>query len=101
MTHPSRRRMTPEELAASLEGANLKRRLRRRWKSDASLDELATEFGVTLDELARMADDLGLGEREAECYLPTPEEIRLACARLRAGWSESERESRLEGRPGC
>lgn len=93
--------MTPEELAASLEGANLKRRLRRRWRSDASLDELASEFGVGSEELLRMADGLGLGPREAECYLPSPEEIRVECAKLRAKWTESERESRLSGRPVC
>lgn len=101
MTSPSRRRMTPEELAASLEGANRKRRLRRRWASDASLEELAAEFGVSHAELLRMADDLGLGPRESECYLPSQEEIRLVCAKLRAGWTESERESRLGGHRGC
>lgn len=101
MTPPSRRRMTPAELAASLEGANQKRRLRRRWASDASLEELAAEFGVDIDELLRMAEGLGLGEREVECYLPSPEDIRLACAKLRAGWTESERESRLGGHRGC
>jgi hypothetical protein len=93
--------MTPEELAASLEGANRKRRLRRRWASDASLEELAAEFGVVEPELLRMAEELGLGPREAECYLPSQEEIRLACSRLRAGWSDAERESRLSGRGGC
>lgn len=93
--------MTPDELAASLEGANRKRRLRRRWKSDASLEELAAEFGVSHAELLGMAGDLGLGPREAECYLPSPEDIRLACAKLRAEWSESERESRLGGHRGC
>lgn len=101
MTHPSRRRMTPAELAASLEGANLKRRLRRRWRSDAGLDELAAEFGMTEAALLALAASLGLGEREVECYLPSPEEIRLATAKLRAGWTETERESRLGGRPGC
>ena len=49
--------------------------------------------------LLRFAGELGLQAREApECYLPTPLEIRLATASIRMGWSQVEREARLEGR---
>jgi len=30
------------------------------------------------------------------CYLPTPEEIQLACVLIRARWSDSERQRRLQ-----
>lgn len=92
-----RRRMTPEELAASEEQANKKRKLRRLWKGDSSFDEICEEMGMTGDAVEAFAAALGLSERpESEAYLPTPEEIRLACARIRAAWTPAERESRLE-----
>lgn len=37
-------------------------------------------------------DDLQTEERIP--YLPSPEEIRLACEQIRAGWSEAEERSR-------
>lgn len=49
--------------------------------------------------LLHFAGELGLQDREApECYLPTPLEIRLATAAIRMGWTQVEREARLEGR---
>lgn len=98
MANP-RRRMTPEEKAASKERANQKRRLRRLWASDSSLDEICEEMGMEAQALLRFAGELGLQDREApECYLPSPLEIRLASARIRMGWTQVEREARLGGR---
>lgn len=98
MTHyPSRRRMTPEQLAVAKERANLKRRIRRLWAGDSSLSEICDEVGMTEAELRAFAAALGLVERdEPECYLPSPEQIRLATARIRSEWSQTEREARLE-----
>ena len=98
MANP-RRRMTPEEKAASMERANQKRRLRRLWASDSSLEEICEEVGMEEQALLRFAGELGLQDRQApECYLPSPLEIRLATARIRMGWTQVEREARLEGR---
>lgn len=97
-TPPYRRRMTPAELAAAKERANLKRRVRRLWAGDSTLAEICEEVEMTEDELREFATGLGLSERqEPSFFLPTPHEIRLATARIRAGWSQAERESRLEG----
>jgi hypothetical protein len=96
MTSP-RRRMTPEELAASEERANQKRKFRRLWKGDSSHGEICEEMGMTEEQVAAFAASLGLGEREEpDVYIPSPEDIRMACARIRAGWSQVEREARLE-----
>jgi hypothetical protein len=35
----------------------------------------------------------------AESYEPSPEEIATACARIRAGWSDHERQARLAKLP--
>jgi hypothetical protein len=89
--------MTPAELTASEERANHKRKLRRLWAGDSSHDEICEEMGMTSDEVLAFAAALGLPDRpEPEFYLPSPEEIRMACARIRAGWSQVEREARLE-----
>lgn len=56
------------------------------------------EMRLSPDAVTALAAEMGLGERvEPECYLPSREEIRLATAKFRAGWSQSERESRLGG----
>jgi hypothetical protein len=100
MTQPNpRRRLTPEELAVSKERASAKRRFRRRWASDATIEELCGEFGMDEPALMAYAASLGIVGRDPPgCYLPTREEILLACAKFRAGWSETERQSRLGGR---
>ena len=52
---------------------------------------------MTGEQVRAFAASLGLGHREEpEFYLPTPEEIRLATARIRSGWTQTEREARLE-----
>jgi hypothetical protein len=94
-----RRRMTPEEKLASKDRANQKRRLRRLWSSDSSLDEICEEMGMGEDELLAYAAGLGLKDRDPpDCYIPTPLEIRLATASIRMGWTQAERDARLEGR---
>lgn len=91
----TRRRMTPEELAASKERANKKRQLHRLWAGDSSLDEICDDLGMAEDEVLELALSLGLPARqEPEFFLPSPEEIRLECAKIRAGWTQTERESR-------
>lgn len=89
--------MTPEELSAAKERANLKRRVRRLWAGDSSFSEICDEVGMDEAGLRAFAATLGLVDREEpECYLPSPEEIRLATARIRSGWTQAEREARLE-----
>lgn len=101
-TPPYRRRMTPAELAAAKERANLKRRVRRLWAGDSTIAEICEEVEMTEEELRAFAVGLGLGERqEPTFYLPTPQEIRMETASIRAGWSQAERESRLEAARSC
>lgn len=76
--------------------ANQKRSLRRLWKGDSTTDEICVELDFTGDELVAAAAILGLPERaEPEFYLPTLSQIRLECAKIRAGWHPAEREARL------
>ena len=91
--------MTPEELSAAKERANQKRRLRRLWVSDSSLEEICEEMGMAEPVLRQYAAALGLTDRpDPDCYVPTPLEIKLAAAQIRMGWTQAERESRLGGR---
>ena len=72
-----------------------KRALRRLWKGESTNEEICEELGWDTATLAQAVAFLGLPERvEPEVYLPTPEEIRLECAKLRFGWTPSERDSR-------
>jgi hypothetical protein len=93
---------------------NQKRALRRLWTGDLDLDEIAEELTFSTYEWSRSgeiaevteftvatvleaAETLDLGERvQEEVYIPTPEQIRLAAAQIRAGWSAREREERLK-----
>jgi hypothetical protein len=76
--------------------ANQKRSLRRLWKGDSTAEEICVELDFTAGELEAAALILSLPERTApECYLPTPAQIRLECAKIRAGWHPAEREARL------
>ena len=98
--------------------ANQKRALRRLWMGDLDLDEIAEELTLSTKKwsadrsgpvretyaiiefdvgvVERCAEELGLGDRpNVEIYLPSREEIRLAAAAIRAGWTQEERESRL------
>lgn len=76
--------------------ANQKRAIRRLWKCDLTRLEIAEELGFTPEQLDAAAVALALPERdEPVVYLPSREEIRLATARIRAGWSQAEREARL------
>lgn len=56
-------------------------------------DDMASD---SVDEL----DGLDDGPEDARAvYLPTPEEIRLACLAIQAEWSPAERERRCVVRP--
>jgi hypothetical protein len=90
-------RKSAEEIQANKELANQKRKLRRLWSySDLSFDEVCDEMGMGSDELVAYAKSLGLEDRvEPLVFIPSPEQIRIAAAEIRAGWSEAERECRL------
>jgi hypothetical protein len=65
---------------------------------EADVDAVVQEMRLSPDAVTAMAAEMGLGERvEPECYLPSAEEIRLATARLRSGWTQAELDSRLGG----
>jgi hypothetical protein len=79
-----------------LDSANLKRAIRARWKSELTDSEIAEEVGMTLPAFLAFAESMGLKDRvPAECYMPSAEEIRLACAKIRSEWTNEEREARL------
>jgi len=93
----NRRRLTQEEIARNKQRANEKRKLHRLWAGDSTFAEICEEMGMSEPAVLEFAALLGLGHREEpEFYLPSQEEIRLATARIRAGWSQTEREARLE-----
>jgi hypothetical protein len=95
--------------------ANQKRALRRLWSGDLDLLEIAEDLtfstylwmqGGEECEVASFdvagvvaaAAELGLHERpQVEIFVPTPEQIRVAAAEIRAGWTEREREERRKG----
>jgi hypothetical protein len=87
----------PEEIEANRARANQKRKLRHLWKGEHTLEEICEEMAMAEPELLAFADTLGLSldERpEIDVYLPSPEEIRLATAEIRAGWTPAELEAR-------
>lgn len=85
----------PDQIAVNRECANKKRKLRHLWKGELSVEEICEEMAMSEPALLKFAGSLGLGERPAvEVYIPTPEQIRLAAAAIRAGWSDAELEAR-------
>lgn len=81
--------------------ANAKRAIRRLWLSDLSWEEICIDLQMTGEQLEESRVSLGLPEREdPDPYIPTPEQIRIECAKIRAGWSQAEREARLSRRGG-
>jgi hypothetical protein len=75
---------------------NQKRALRHLWKGELTLEEIAEEMCFSAEQLDAAVALLGLPEREeTDIYLPTREEILLAAAEIRAGWTQAEREARL------
>lgn len=93
--------------------ANQKRALRRLWDENLTLDEIASDLTfstyewslagevaevVEFDAVAVVAaaEVLLLGPRPDVPPPPSQEEIRLAAAAIRAGWSQAEREARLK-----
>jgi hypothetical protein len=93
MTAP--KRLTPEQIAEIKERANLKRRVRRLWAGDLTLDEICDEIGMPRDEFLSLAATLGLVDRqEPDVYIPTVEQIRIGAAAIRSQWTQAELESR-------
>lgn len=91
----AKKRLTPEQIAANKEAANLKRRVRRLWAGDLTMEEICDELGMPQDEFLALAASLGLRDRpEPDVYIPSQEAIRLAAAQIRAGWSNAELEAR-------
>ncbi|NBW12102.1 MAG: hypothetical protein EBR82_29135 [Caulobacteraceae bacterium] len=90
-------RKSAEEIQANKELANQKRKLRRLWSySDLSFGEVCEEIGMDAASLIAYAKSIGLQDRvEPLVFIPTPEQIRVAAAEIRAGWTEAERECRL------
>jgi hypothetical protein len=93
--------------------ANQKRALRRLWDENLTLDEIASDLTFSTyewslkGEVAEVVEFdvpavlgaamfLCLGPRPDVPPPPSPEEIRLAAAGIRAGWSQAEREARLK-----
>lgn len=95
----SRRRLTPEEIAAGKERANAKRRFRRLWAGDLTTQEICEELGWTIEAVHEFAASLGLSERvEPDVYIPSESEIRLVAAQIRMQWTPAEREARMAPR---
>jgi len=93
-----RRRMTPAELATAKEGAKRKRQLRRLWGGDSTLEEICEQIGLSQADVMSLAARMRLGERRTpDFHLPTREEILLAAAQIRQGWTQAEREARRAG----
>lgn len=95
--------------------ANQKRAIRRMWAAgECSIEEIAEELSFfsyewhrdgervevlvwTTETVLDVAKTLGLGKRKiVEAYIPTPEEVRLAAAKIRSQWTQREREERLK-----
>jgi hypothetical protein len=93
--------------------ANQKRALRRLWEEDnLTIDDIASDLTFSTYEWSldgevaevmefdvpavfKAAALLELGERP-EIILPSPEDIRVACASIREQWTQKEREERLK-----
>jgi hypothetical protein len=93
MTAP--KQLTPEQAAEAQAAANLKRRIKRLWKGDLTLEEIREETGMPVEEFLALAAGMGLVDRpEPDVYIPTADQIRMDTAAIRAAWSKSELESR-------
>lgn len=69
--------LTPKERAIIVS------KLRRRWSSGDSVDDVAESIGLTVADAAALAASLGLPPDPQPKYLPTDAEIRVACAKFR------------------
>lgn len=97
MTKP--KNLTPDQIAEIKQRANHKRRIKRLWGGDLTLEEICEEIGMTKAEFLAEAAALGLENRpEPDVYVPTPEAIRMEAAEIRRGWSPEVLESRRVAR---
>lgn len=90
---------------------NQKRAIRRLWRGGLSIDEIAEELSLssvdfgdcdvvdfTPEMVISLAATMRLPARiEPNDYIPTPSEIRMACAEIRQSWTPAEREARICG----
>lgn len=99
---PEKRRMTEDELAASRARATLRRRLKLLWRGDSSDEEIREDLGLDEASFRSLVAEMQLPVREVkDCYIPTPESIRVECAKIRMSWTQVEREARLQGAFRC
>lgn len=93
----SRRRMTEDELAASRARATVRRRLKLLWRGDSTDEEIREDLCLDEASFRGLVDEMRLPDRAGQaCYEPDPATIRLECAKIRMGWTQVEREARLE-----
>lgn len=71
-------------------------RLRRRWVSADSVEDVAEALGLSIEETSALAVSLGLPAEPKPKYLPTEAEIRAACVRFRLR-GKVDAENRLGG----
>ena len=71
--------------------------IRRFYNDQAVLnDEIASDLDMNEAEFLEACECIGLPRREnPPIYVPTPAEIRTACAEIRHNWTQGEREERL------
>lgn len=59
-------------------------------------DEIASDLDMNEAEFLEACESIGLKRRKnPPIYVPSPEQIRMACAEIRHNWTPSEREERL------
>jgi len=74
--------LTPEQLVL----------LRERWLENVPINTILVEFGFSFARLHGLVRLMGLEEkRDHAHWVPSPEEIAAATARIREGWSDEER----------
>jgi hypothetical protein len=78
--------------------------LRMQWDSHSAMVAICTHWTITKDQLIRLKSVVPLTPRHdrrfrfkpkrSECRDPTPEEIRAATQRIRAGWDDATEQER-------
>ena len=77
----------------------------RRCYNDRSMlnDEIASDLDMNEAEFLEACEAIGLPRRKnPDIYVPSTDDIRLACATIRQNWKPAEREERLRAAwPDC